>query len=168
MIIFQKFDKYKNCIEEAHGDVGFLNFPKEQRNMKSLLSIHNIKLIHRDEQDGPAWINRHPVMPPHKQKQSNFKAGDLIFERYYRHGILHREAGPALIDYTHQSYLDKIIVKKEHFYKNNFHQNDDGPTSIYYFNNGEILYFYSINNTRVSTSVKLNSKEEIQNFSILQ
>jgi len=69
------------------------------------------------------------------------EGGDLMFEYYYHHGILHREDGPAAINYN----WGELVAKERYCQHGELHRLD-GPASIDYNQSGEIIgQFYYIN-----------------------
>jgi len=72
--------------------------------------------LHRNHHEGPAYICR------------SAENGRLVYERYYWHGRLHREGGPAKIEYD----LTGKIALEEMYYLHGFPHRDpmQGPAYI--------------------------------------
>lgn len=159
MIIFKKFDSKNNCIIEAHGDPRFLNLPRDQRNISNLLGKY-ISYLHRPETEGPAFIERVRIR---QATAFGLSPGEVLNERYYCNGKLHRDNGPAYVEYSHTN-----LRKVEYYYKNDVNFNDSGPIQILYYRDNTQRYYYKNKDYNFMSEILLNTKEEIQNYLILK
>ena len=57
---------------------------------------------------------------------------EIICERYYLDGKLHREDGPAIINYINSKIVGEL------YYLNNKKHRKNGPAVIFYYEDGEI------------------------------
>ncbi len=63
--------------------------------------------------------------------------GSVCWKRYYLHGKLHREDGPAVIWYY--EVYSVLVVEHEIYYQHGERHRVDGPAAIWYHPHGHVL-----------------------------
>lgn len=88
--------------------------------------------------------------------------GNILDEIYFINGLEHRSDGPAVIQYyTADEHKNKI--KREVYYKNGLCHREDGPAEICYNISGKILISkYFFNSYSVGLTSEITQEEFLQ------
>lgn len=74
----------------------------------------------------------------------------VFAEGYFKNGLMHRDNGPAHIEYCTRSTLNNPIIFRERYYRNNVSHREDGAAETTYHPNGSFDYErFSLNGTNM-------------------